>query len=137
MPSEEPLSTRLRTQYAAQCVADASVAVLVQEACRIADRLDALDDIITGKAEWIELMHFRTKRGSDDQIEISFDNVLAEARQQASAFRGLMAQLGAGKAGAVKTAPKEVDPLDALAARRAARGAGAAPRQRRTRDHSG
>lgn len=137
MAPDEPLSARLRAQYAAQCAADASVAVLVQEACRIADRLDALDEIVTGKAEWIELMKFRMRLSDDVVVEVKFDNVLAEARQQASALRGLMAQLGAGKAGAVKTAAKEVDPLDALAARRAARGAGATSRQRRAGNNPG
>lgn len=126
MPSEEPLSARLRAQYAAQCAGDAAVALIVQEACRISDRLDALDAIITGKAEWIELMRFRMRLADDVIVEVKFDNVLAEARQQASALRGLMSQLGAGRAGATAAVEKVVDPLDEIAARRAARGAGAA-----------
>lgn len=137
MPSEEPLSARLREQFAEQCKADAAVAVLVQEACRIADRLDAIDAIVTGKADWIELMHFRTKRDREDVVEVTFDHVLGEARQQASALRGLMSQLGAGRACAAQPAEKVEDPLDALAARRAARGAGTASRQRRAGNDPG
>lgn len=128
MASDEPLSTRLRAQYAEQCATDAAVAVLVQEACRISDRLDAIDAIVTGKADWIELMHFRTKRDREDVVEVTFDHVLGEARQQASALRGLMSQLGAGKVGDVKAPGKVVDPLDEIAERRAARHRGAAAR---------
>lgn len=66
---------------------------LLLEACRTADNLDGLNAIVTGKSDWMELMRFRTKRDSDDQIEVSFDNVLSEQRQQQNVFKQLLAAM--------------------------------------------
>lgn len=115
------LSDVFRDHMSAAMDADPSVAVLVNEACRIIDRLDQIDAIITGKAEWIELMHFRTKQGDDSEVTVTIDGVLAEARQQAAALNTLFTKLGVGKAD-VSSKGATVDPLDEIAARRAARG---------------
>jgi hypothetical protein len=111
---------------------DPRTAVLLLEAARIADRLDQIDAIITGKADWIELMHFRTKNDDAQEVTVTLDDVLAEARQQATTLRGILAQLDVPKAEVA--APKVRSGLDELRARRAARtaegvadSAGAAP----------
>lgn len=109
--------------------ADPAVAALVEEAARIMDRLDQIDGIVTGKSEWIELMHFRVSPQSET-VTVTIDGVLAEARQQAAALKSLLQQLGLGKAD-LAAKEKVVDPLDQIAARRAARG-GSTARPRRT-----
>ena len=74
---------------------------LLVEAARIADRLDELDRIIAGKGV-LNLMRFRLKDLDEAllfadhpiTIEVKFDSVLAEARQQASTLRALLQSLG-------------------------------------------
>lgn len=68
--------------------------VLLEEACRIADRLDRLDALIDGREEWLRL------GVSDDgtEVRVTVDNLLSETRQQASALRGLVAELRAATA---------------------------------------
>lgn len=69
-------------------------ATLAEEACRIADRLDGLDDVIRGKGV-LKLMHFRSMLGNNDprHIILSVDEVFAEARQQANTLRQIVAGL--------------------------------------------
>lgn len=64
--------------------------VLLEEAARIADRLDRLDALLRGEAsEWCRLVHdLRT-----DSYELRIDSALTEARQQASVLRQLVAAL--------------------------------------------
>lgn len=65
--------------------------VLLEEACRTADRLDRLDALLTGRSEeWFRLVELR---GQDDVLEVQVDNALAEARQQALALRQLLSSL--------------------------------------------
>ena len=116
------LSDRLRDYFAEQSETDPAVAALVVEACRIVDRLDQIDSIITGKTEWIELMHFRVNNADQQTVTVTLDGVLAEARQQQNALKALLAQLGVGKADLSGKAAKVVNPLDEIAARRSARG---------------
>lgn len=113
-----------------------ATAALAEEAARIADRLDELDRIIAGKGV-LDLMRFRLKdlfSDEDDRnvsVEVRFDNVLSEARQQASALNTLLKTLGLDAAASgAKPAPKGgAQPADAaagggmddIAARRAAR----------------
>ncbi len=120
---------RFREHMAGASEADPAVAALVEEAARIMDRLDQIDGIVTGKSEWIELMHFRVSPQSET-VTVTIDGVLAEARQQAAALKSLLQQLGLGKAD-LAAKEKVVDPLDQIAARRAARG-GSTARPRRT-----
>lgn len=97
---------------------DARTLGLLVEAGRIADRLDDLDRIITGKGV-LELLRFRLVDHEGRVAEVKFDNVLSEARQQASALRGILAQLGVPKVEAVATV--RGSKVDELRARRAAR----------------
>lgn len=77
-----------------------SVQVLAEEAGRITDRLDELDRIIAGKGV-LDLMRFRTKVFEDlDHVEVNvnvvFDSVLGEARQQAGQLRQILDSLTKG-----------------------------------------
>jgi hypothetical protein len=92
---------------------------LLVEAGRIADRLDDLDRIIAGKGV-LELLRFRLADDEGRVAEVKFDGVLAEARQQASAFKAILAQLGVPK---VETVVERRSVGDQLLARRAARAA--------------
>lgn len=64
--------------------------VLLEEACRTADRLDKLDELLRGDADvWCRLVHdLRT-----EDYELRIDSALIEARQQANALRQLIAAL--------------------------------------------
>lgn len=70
--------------------------VILEEACRCADRLDKLDAIIAGKGV-LELLHFRSmlNEGTEDErvIVLQVDSVLSEARQQQTVFKQLLAAL--------------------------------------------
>lgn len=127
-------SERFREHMAQAVEADPAVEMLVVEACRIMDRLDQIDAIITNKAEWVQLMHFRVQNGDAQEVTVTIDGVLAEARQQSTALKGILAQLGLGKADLSGKNTKASDPLDDLAARRASRG-GATARPRRAAGH--
>lgn len=102
---------------------DPAAEALLLEACRIADRLDKLDKLLRGEGhEWITV---ETKfQGRDSTTEIVIDEALAEARQQANAFRQIIVTLGLGKVTEAKKAERSA--LDDLAAGRAARLAKAA-----------
>lgn len=66
--------------------------VLLEEACRIADRLDKLDVLLRGDADvWCRLVHnVRT-----EDYELRVDSALVEARQQASTLRQILVSLPA------------------------------------------
>lgn len=68
--------------------------VVLLEACRLADRLDRLDRIIDGNDEWL-----RISTGEGGEVVVAVDAALAEARQGATALRGLVVEL-------VKVLPK-------------------------------
>jgi hypothetical protein len=70
--------------------------LLLEEACRIADRLDRLDAIIEGREDWLRI----DVSDSGSEIRVSVDALLAETRQQETALRGIVAELRA--AGATK-----------------------------------
>lgn len=71
---------------------DPSQTITLEEACRCADRLDGLDDIISGRGV-LELMHFRLKNDDVQEVTVTVDNVLAEARQQQNILKQLLAAL--------------------------------------------
>lgn len=74
--------------------------VLLQEACRIADRLDKLDALLAGTAQdWVSLVEVK---GDPERQEVVIDRPLAEARQQATALKQLIAEIRA--AGGTKPA---------------------------------
>jgi len=90
--------------------------VLIEEAARLADRLDVLARILNGEDHpWLVI-----------QIDLR-KNLLGEARQQALALRQIVAQLQEGKAKpADKPVQEESSVIDQLSAKRAARLANAA-----------
>lgn len=99
--------------------------VLLVEACRLADRLDGLNEAVAGRGV-IELMRLRSMLGSGDgvdspiQVEVKFDSVLAEARQQANTLRLLLGQIAPDVPAAKgeDAAPQGGLSVDDLAARR-------------------
>jgi hypothetical protein len=106
---------------------DTSAGQLALEACRTADRLEELDSVIAGKGV-LNLMQFRTRGdgfwdADGDQhvhIEVGFQSVLAEARQQQATFKALLVELGM-KSTPARPASQSASPLDQLARRRAAK----------------
>ncbi|MEH0442458.1 MULTISPECIES: hypothetical protein [unclassified Streptomyces] len=70
--------------------------VLLEEACRISDRLDVLDAIIRG---------FEGLSGEDEAGSADITGLLAESRQQATALRGLVAEIRQGQKGVAPAAP--------------------------------
>lgn len=90
--------------------------VLLEEACRIADRLDRLDALLAGDADaWLRF----TVDESGTEVTVNVDKALSEARQQAVALKQLVAELRQGAATAKPETGGSV--LDQLAAKRAAR----------------
>lgn len=92
-------------QSLASGVTDPSRVALITEAARTADRLDELDNIIQGKGV-LHLMQFRVLDdiiNEDDRqinVDVKFNAVLAEARQQALAFANILKTLGLDSAAA-------------------------------------
>ncbi|HEU4422054.1 MAG TPA: hypothetical protein VFR67_05880, partial [Pilimelia sp.] len=92
--------------------------VLVLQACRITDRLEALDQLLRGDAEqWLDIV---ATKGDPDRQELVIDKALTEERQQATALKQLLAEL---RQGATTTGGQEQGGsiLDQLAAQRAKR----------------
>ena len=98
---------------------------LIIEAARAIDRLEHIESIITGKTEWIQLMHFRVNNGDRQEVTVTIDGVLAEARQQQTTLANLVKTI-LPNLNADAGVAKERDVLDEIAQRRSARGAGAA-----------
>lgn len=65
--------------------------VLLEEACRMADRLDRLNGVLCSREEetWLRF----DVREDGTEVRVVIDGVLSEARQQATALRGLVAEL--------------------------------------------
>lgn len=75
---------------------DPARVVLLEEACRIADRLDRLDAVLTGRSDaWMRL------QASEDGSEVTVvvDKALSEARQQASTLNTIVGSLRPAVAG--------------------------------------
>ena len=114
--------------WQAMSTADVPRNALVLEAARTADRLDELDNIIQGKGV-LNLMQFRVlDREVDDDgsvninVEVKFNAVLAEARQQATAFANILTKLSPSDSKAAAPPvpvpadlPDNVSPLQRLA----------------------
>jgi hypothetical protein len=70
--------------------------VTLGEACRTADRLEQLDQIIAGKGV-LRLLHFRhmVEMDTDDErhLVMTVDGVLSEARQQQTVLKQLLVAL--------------------------------------------
>lgn len=96
---------------------DAAWAVLIEEACRIADRLDKMHALLSGDIEsWARIEDDYSGGGSHKEIVLIFDDALAEARQQANALRQIVTSLKLGTATDKKSG--EVSALDELTAKR-------------------
>lgn len=117
------LGERGQAVWDAASTGDAVRDAVVLEAARTADRLDELDSVIQGKGV-LNLMQFRVldDRVDDDDtrnihVEVKFQNVLSEARQQALALAGLLKSLSVGEAEkrqAPINLPENVSPLQRL-----------------------
>lgn len=93
--------------------------VLAEEACRIADRLESLDAILRGDVDTWAVITDEYTAGGKRTVKVVLDDALGEARQQALAFRALMATLKLGTAAERQT--ERTSALDQLAARRTER----------------
>ncbi len=99
---------------------------IVEEACRLADRLDRLHGLLAGDtAAWATLNLDET--GTEVTVVVS--SVLTEARLHATALRGLVTELRQASRGEEAPAGGGADPVAALvdevAAKRGQRGRGA------------
>lgn len=119
IPPEQGLADRGRRLYR-EFTADGPLTggerVLLEEACRIADRLDQLDDFLRGHEDAWMRFHVRNEDGSIVQVVI--DKALSESRQQALALKGLVAELRAARAKQPEETKPEATRRDELAKRR-------------------
>lgn len=102
------------------------------EAARLVDRLEELDSIIQGKGV-LELMQFRVldaHMGDEDEkrlvVEVKFNNVLAEARQQQNVLRQMLVTLAPPADAKIAPTPTAAQPssvTDEFTKRRRERGA--------------
>lgn len=77
--------------------------VVLEEACRTADRLDTLDRILRGDDDaW---MRFRVNQDGDE-VTVVVNNVLAEVRQQQVTLKQLLAELRTSRAEAAGKPPR-------------------------------
>lgn len=83
-----PRGMRLWNAYSA--LVDERGFVLLEEAARIADRLDRLESLLSGDVDaWMKLTH----RLLTQDYELHIDGALVEARQQALALRQILTSL--------------------------------------------
>lgn len=83
-----PSGARLWRELTKTAEPDPLRRVLLIEACRMADRLDVLDRQLHGEA-WLRFRHDE----SGAEVTVYVDRVLAEAREQATALKGLVVEL--------------------------------------------
>lgn len=70
---------------------DTARRVLLDEACRLADRLDGLDRVLAGDVDtWATI---RNGRGEDMPAEIVVNSAMSEARMTATALRQIITEL--------------------------------------------
>lgn len=92
---------------------------LALEAARLADRLDDLDNIIQGKGV-LDLLITNIKdvapsdEGMNVSVELKFQNVLSEARQQQLALASVLSRVDSEAKPAPKDLPENVSPLQRL-----------------------
>lgn len=98
MPPKAPAQTRGQALYASMTSFgpwDPAQRVLLEEACRIADRLDKLDAQLEDQEAWF---HFSVNQGDGyAEVTVMCDRVLAEARLQAVALKAIVAELRQGR----------------------------------------
>jgi hypothetical protein len=87
-----------------------AVGVMVDEAARIADRLEKLDALLSGqKSAWLSL-----RNGRDGAIEVKVDAALQESRAQATCLRGLLYEIHRQRANIAIGPDDDGDDLDDL-----------------------
>jgi len=92
--------------------------VVLEELCRMADRLEQLDGVLSGDLDvWVRLEE--NHAGRKHTTEVVLDDAFGEARQLAATFERLAASLKLPEA-----KRKQEGGISDLAARRAARHAG-------------
>lgn len=92
--------------------------VILEELCRMADRLERLDAVLAGDLDtWVRLEE--NHAGRKHTVEVVLDDALGEARQLAATFERLAASLKLPEAKI-----EQKGGIGDLAARRAARHAG-------------
>lgn len=101
---------------------DTPAGQLALEACRLADRLDEIDQVIAGK-DVLHLMAFRLNYdlgelidASEERtisIKVEVSGVLTEARQQQNTFRQVLAALAELKVKSAKDPKPATPPADA------------------------
>ena len=74
---------------------DESQRVLLEEACRIADRLDKLDAQLETQSAWFNFSV--DLDGGYAEVTVTCDRVLSEARLQAVALKSIVAELRQGR----------------------------------------
>lgn len=75
--------------------------VLLEEACRLADRLDWLNSILLRTCSPV-----KANDGDDEGESPAIGPLLAEARQQATALRGIVAEIRQAQKGSVPASAK-------------------------------
>ena len=112
-----PAGVRLWRKASADCQSDPLRSVLLLEACRIVDRLERLDRQLRGE-DWLR---FRAKTEDGAEVIVYVDRVLAEAREQATALKGIVAELRQAGAKVKAEVPKRTGGIADLTARLAER----------------
>jgi hypothetical protein len=113
-PTLGPRGARLWEKLTATARQDPAALVLIEEACRIADRLDRLDEVLRGTADaWL---HLETNEDSGTVVVV-VDRALSEARQQAIALKQIITELRQAAGGAQQPG-QGGGKADELAARR-------------------
>jgi hypothetical protein len=77
------------------------VTVLIRQAARVADRLEAIDKLLSGDADaWavVGIPRTDTKRGRV-VVEVKVDNLMVEERSQTTLFRHLLGEIHKQRAG--------------------------------------
>jgi hypothetical protein len=92
-------------------------AVLLEEACRMKDRLDRLAIQLTGNP-FVEFLEEEGKDGDAAQFVLTVNSAMAEARLTATALRGYMISLGLEKGGEGKATGPGTDTVGTTPTRR-------------------
>lgn len=108
--------------------------VLLEEACRIADRLDRLDAMLAGREDWVRL---QARNDEATEVTVIVDNLLAESRQQATTLRGLVAEVRAATPAAKRPTGRPAVVADTPAGAKGAGVADLAARAARRRASAG
>jgi hypothetical protein len=118
-PSLGKRGTQLWRDLGRQGTFDPSERVLIEEACRIVDRLDRLDDLISGDADsWLSIIE---QVGNPESTKLVINAPLAEARQQALALKQIFTELRQMRGQAADPDAAGGGSSDELAAQRAKR----------------